>query len=211
MGLGRPETRPVYTTVGVRTPGEEFEPGSELYRIVVRDLSGQDAITQRPSHDLGSLLVAARPPIGRRRVPGPQAAELEEANALRPRHVLVDPDVSHLVEEVPAGRLIDEHRAHVDHTILGVTEVTAASGRVTVESDLDQRGIEARAIEPRHRPAGELSLSRVLRDHDDPGPELQTRRLSHVDGPASRKRRQREDRSSEPADGAHGRTVEPGA
>ena len=107
----------------------------------MRDLGCQDPVADRPRHDLGSLLVAAVVPISRRRVPRQQAAELEETIAVRPRHVLVDPDVPHLVQEVPASHLVHEHRADVDMTILGVAEVSSAAGGVRMEGDLDPRGV----------------------------------------------------------------------
>jgi hypothetical protein len=123
--------------------------------------------------------------------------------------VLVDPDVAHLVEQVPAGHLVDEHGAHVDPTIPGVAKVSAASGPVRVESDLDGRSIQPRTLETRHRPPGEFLLGRVVRDHHNAGPDLHSGG-SYSEGPSPRERQQSEDRHSETTDRAHGRTVEPG-
>ncbi len=80
-----------------------------------------------------------------------------------------------------------------------------------MEGDLDRRRVQPRALEPRHRPLGELLLGWVLREHHDTRPELQPRCLSRRERPGTGNRHQSEDRTPEPTDRAHGRTVEPGA
>src|SRR4030095_10807325 len=99
----------------------------------------------------------------------------------------------------------------INMTILRVPEVAPAPGGVRMEVDLDPRGVQPRALEPRHGPDGKLLLDRVLREDRHPWPELHPRCVSCREGPAPGKCRQSEDRGSEPTDRAHGRTVEPGA
>lgn len=191
--------------------GQELEASLELRRIVVGDLCRQDPVPESPRDDLGSLLVATIPPIGRRGVPGPQAPKLEEADALRPRHVLVNPDVPHLMEEVPARHLVHEHRADVDSTDLRVAEVAPASRAAPVEVDLDPGRVQPGTFEPRRRPLGESPLGWILREHHDTRPELQSRYLSRCERPGTDHRHQSEDGTPESTDRAHGRTVEPSA
>src|SRR4029453_14172090 len=139
-------------------PSEDIESRGDPSCPVLGDLRRQDPVPEGPRDDLGSLLVAAIPPIGRGRVPGPQAPEPQETSALRPRDVLVDPDVSHFVEEVPASHLVLEDGADVHATISRVAEMTATAARVGMKVDLDIWQIHSCILESVRRPPNETHL-----------------------------------------------------
>jgi len=141
-----------------RGPGDQLVGGGDGSRVVVGDLGRQDPSSEGPRHDLGPLLVRALIPGIDRCVPGLQSAELEEPLAHRTRDVLVDPDVTHLVEQGPAGHLIHQDRAHVDPTGHRVAHVAAAPGWIVVELDLDCRWFQPSGLEALDGPSRQFEL-----------------------------------------------------
>src|SRR4029450_3124395 len=144
--------------IGELTAGEEAEGESELLGLVLRDRWRQDPLAERPGHDLGAVLVAPPVPGIARGVPRGEVAKPEEGGLPRRCEVLVEPDVSQLVEECPARGSVDETRAQIDPSIDGVSEGTVAARKVVVEVDLHLGHAELRDLESASRPSRHLDL-----------------------------------------------------
>lgn len=119
---------------------------------------------------------------------------LHEPPAELSPHVLVQPDVTHLVKDQSPGHRVHERRVDIDVTVQGETEMTITPRGLAVEPDLDPCG---RSPAISDRPAAHRTTATC---RDVAPSTLTTGRTAEVEGPPA-------DPNLHPAEAASARPV----
>lgn len=126
--------------------------------------------------------------------------------------MLIEPDVTQLVQQRPAGHGVHQGGAHIHLSLHRETQMPGTTGRIRVELDLDAGRLQSADLEPLDAPTSQLELFGCGRPDDQDARSDRDRFVhSRMEDPSDQDSEDRQRQGSVGGDDAHVRTVEPGS